>query len=93
MGIDSVWSFITFNDRSWFNLYSKKTRQLIHQYAEVAAVAILSRPRPGLLVRGLMMSGQAMGVRHYLEDNVGRVMQNVDEGCLAEKRHLGNLLA
>ena len=69
-----------------------ETRQFIHQCSEMATTVFLSRARRTLLVRGLVTC-QAMKVRHILEDNVGKVMQYVNERCLADKWLLGNLIA
>ncbi|GFU56256.1 uncharacterized protein TNCV_713101 [Trichonephila clavipes] len=57
-----------------------------------AAVAFQARPRRALLMKDLV-TWQAMEVRHILEGIAGRVAKFVDEHCLADKGHLGDMIA
>ena len=66
--------------------------QLIQQYSGTAEISFPSRPRPVLFARSLA-TWQAMGVRHILKDSIGRITQYMDERCLDDKWHLGNLTA
>ena len=61
-------------------------RQLIQQYS------FLSHPRCPVLANGVV-TWQAIGVLHILEDNVVRITQYVEEHCLDDNWHLGNMAA
>ena len=58
----------------------------------ITAIAFPSLPRRALLERGLV-TWQVIGVRHIFEDIVGRVIQYMDEPCLGDEWHLGNMTA
>ncbi|GFW48228.1 hypothetical protein TNCV_1107911 [Trichonephila clavipes] len=61
-------------------------------YSGTAAVAFQTCLRRTPLERGLV-TWQAMGIRHIIEDIAERVAKYADERCLAEKLHLDDMVA